>query len=352
MIPSKDNPFDESLRILVVQTAYLGDIILTTPLITALKEIFPRSYLALLTTPVGKEALQGMEEIDEIIDYDKKGKERGWRGLKNKVKKIREKNFDLALSPHRSFRTAFLLGLSKIPVLVGFEDASFSLVYHFRLPRKKELHEVERNLELLKPIAELPDNFQPRIKLPLPRDFSLEKFGIKKSSLLVGIAPGSVWRTKRWLSEYYARLSDLLKKELGAEVILLGNHSDQKVCQEIENLAQTSLLNLAGKTTIKELLGIISQLDLLVSNDSAPVHIASGYSVPVVVIYGPTVPEFGFTPYQTPHKIIEKALECRPCHHHGPRACPEGHFRCMKEIPPQEVFEAVVGLLKETHQLQ
>ncbi len=352
MIPSRDNPGDDQLRILVVQTAYLGDIILTTPLISALKQIFPFSHLAFLTTPIGKEALQGLEEIDEIMLYDKRGKEKGFKNLRKKIREIKEKNFNLAISPHRSFRTSFLLALSKIPVLVGFEEASLSFVYHFRLPRKKELHEVERNLELIKPIGELPEDFQPRIKLPGLRDFSLDKFGIKKDSLLVGIAPGSAWAGKRWLSEYYAQLSDLLSRELGAKVVLIGNDSDQKLGEEIESLAQNSLINLAGKTSIKELFGIISQLDLLVSNDSAPVHIASGYSVPVVVIYGPTVPAFGFTPYQTPHKIIEKALECRPCHHHGPRACPEGHFRCMKEISPQEVFEAVVGLLKETHQLQ
>jgi len=344
---AKDSITDEQSRILVVQTAFLGDIILTTPLLCALKQLFPKSHLALLTTPTGKQALEDLKEIDEIISYDKHHSERGIKNLLKKAKELRQKEFDFALSPHRSYRTALLLFLSKIPVLVGFEDASFSWIYHFRVQRDKSLHEVERNLSLLEPVAELPKNFEPKITLPNFNSLSLERFGIGEKKRLIGIFPGSAWQTKRWLADYYARLIDMIYQEGLGEVILLGSKADEPTCREIINQTSSSPLNLAGKTSIKDLFAIVSQLSLVISNDSAGVHIASGYSVPVVVIYGPTVPEFGFAPYKVPNRILQKELDCRPCHHHGPRSCPEGHFRCMKEILPEEVFKAVKDLLEE-----
>lgn len=339
---------EERIRILIVQTAFVGDIILTTPLISALKAIYPGSYLALLTTPAGKEALSGLKELDEIISYDKRKTEKGICGFFRKVKQIRKRKFDLALSPHRSFRTALILAFSGIPVLVGFKESSLRWIYHFRIPRQRELHEVERNLKLLDPVSDLPDGFDAKVKLPVPENFDLSKFGIKTfDNPLIGFAPGSAWETKRLPAEKYAQLAQMLIKELGAKILLLGDAQDQGVCEKIEKLAGVPLLNLCAKTTLPELMGIISKLDLLVSNDSAPVHIGSAFSIPSVVIFGPTVPEFGFGPYKNPHRIVQKQLACRPCHHHGPRKCPEGHFKCMMEIKAEEIFSSAKELLRE-----
>jgi len=349
MTKSRDSQFDDEIKILVVQTAYLGDIILTTPLLSALKVIFPKSHLTLLTIPVGKSALRGLKELDEIISYDKHNTEQGLSAFWKKVKELRAKHFDLAISPHRSFRTALMLGLSGIPVLVGFKNSGLPWIYHFRIPRNKSLHEVERNLKLLEPIGELPKDFQPRIKIPIPENFDLSKFGLDAETPKpwIGFAPGSVWETKRWPVERYAELGRRLSKKLNATVILLGAEADIELCNQIENRIgnSKSIINLAGKTGLKELFGIISQLKVLVANDSAPVHIASGFSIPTVVIFGPTVPEFGFSPWLTPHRIIQKNLPCRPCNRHGPKRCPEKHFKCMLGIEAEEVEKAVEELL-------
>jgi len=342
------NLTDDKIRILVVQTAFLGDIILTTPLLNALKTAFPDSHLALLTTPVGKEALSGSAELDEILSYDKNGADQGLRAFFQKVKELRGKSFGLGLSPHRSFRTALLLALSRIPVLVGFKGSALSRIYHFRMERPEELHEVERNLKLLLPVTALPENFSAQIKLPMPKDFEPARFGVKPGDKpLIGFAPGSAWETKRWPAEKYAELARLLSKKLNAKILLLGDDKDAELCSEIDKLSSISLLNLAGKTGLKQLFGIISKLDLLVSNDSAPVHIASAFSIPTVVIFGPTVPAFGFGPWKNPHRIIQRELPCRPCHHHGPRECPEEHFKCMMAITAEEVFSAANELLRE-----
>jgi len=341
-------PADDKIRILVVQTAFLGDIILTTPLLLALKTAYPESYLALLTTPAGKSALTGLPELNEIVSYDKNGSESGLPAFFRKVKEIRGKKFELALSAHRSYRSALLLALSGIPVLVGFEDASLPWIYHLRAKRRREEHEVLRNLSLLQPVVELPPNFEPRIKLPLPPNFSLEKFGIRREGRpLVGFAPGSAWPTKRWPAERYAELAEILSLELGAQIILLGDESDARVCAELLQKSKAGVVNLAGRTSLPELCGVISSLDALVSNDSAPVHVASAFSIPAVVVFGPTTPGFGFGPWRNPSRVMEKELACRPCHHHGPRECPEGHFRCMKDVAAREVADAVRQLLAE-----
>jgi len=346
-MPEKsDNRDFDPIRILVLQTAFLGDIILTIPLILALKTVYPNSHLALLTTPAGREALQELPELDEIISYDKKKTEKGLAGFFRKARELRAKKFDLAVSPHRSFRSAFLLYLASIPVLAGFADSAFPWVYHLRVKPRKRDHTVLRNLSLLEPIAELPENFEPRIKLPAPENFALEKFGLSlKQRPLIGFAPGSAWPTKRWPAQRFGELAKILEQELGAKIVLLGDNGDISLCSEVERLSGAGIKNLAGKTGLKDLFGLISNLDCLVSNDSAPVHIASGFSIPTVVIFGPTSPAFGFGPRQSPHRILEKELSCRPCHHHGPIKCPEGHFRCMKDISGKEAADAVKELL-------
>ena len=347
-MPEKsDQGIQDSIRILVVQTAFLGDIILTTPLLLALKTAYPESHLALLTTPVGKSALQGLPELDEIISYDKNGQERGLAAFFRKSREVRKKKFDLAVSAHRSFRSALLLAFSRIPILVGFEDASLHRVYHLRVKRDKHKHEVLRNLSLMDPVKELPKNFEPKLKLPLPKNFSLEKFGLNPARRpLIGFAPGSAWPTKRWPAEKFAELAKKLAAELGAKIAVLGDQADLEFCREVAKGGGSEVADLCGKTSTQELFGVISKLDALVTNDSAPVHIASAFSVPAVVIFGPTTPAFGFGPWQNPHQVIEKNISCRPCHHHGPVQCPEGHFKCMMDVGAEEVAAAVKILLE------
>jgi heptosyltransferase-2 len=347
-MPEKsDQPAQDKIRILVVQTAFLGDIILTTPLLLALKAAYPNAHLALLTTPIGKSALEGLPELDEIISYDKNGTERGLSAFFGKAKEIRQKKFDLALSAHRSFRSALLLAFSRIPILVGFEDASLHRIYHLRVKRKPSDHEVLRNLSLMDPVKEIPRGFEPKVQLPLPKNFSLEKFGVDRAGkTLVGFAPGSAWPTKQWPAERFAELARKLAKDLGAKIVLLGDKADLEVCREIEKGGGNAVDNFCGKTSIQELFGVVSKLDALVTNDSAPVHIASAFSIPAVVIFGPTTPAFGYGPWLNPHQIIEKEVACRPCHHHGPVKCPEGHFKCMLDVGAGEVAEAVMKLLK------
>ena len=408
-------------RILIIQTAFLGDVILCTPLIKATRKLFPQSFISFLLIPETKNVLENNPYLNEIIVFDKRGKERGLKNFFKMVAKIKKRNFDLAIIPHRHLRSALLSYLAKIPQRIGFNKSTGFFLLTQKVKYQKNLHEIDRNLHLLKPfipdiliqreeissltphpipptdfvslnsmnftsfnlpqgergLSKLPPplsaeggsasgrmgggkgegdyvillNFLATDKIPelfpSPQDFSyaqelLLNSGIKGNDKMVGIAPGSIWATKRWLPERFAEVSDLLIKEADARVIFLGSKEDEKLCLEIANLMQEKPVILAGKTNILQSAAIISKCKVILSNDSAPVHIASAMKKPVVAIFGSTIPEFGFAPYGQGHIIIEKKIECRPCGIHGKNKCPKKHFKCMTEITTLEVFEALL----------
>ncbi|MEK7851928.1 MAG: lipopolysaccharide heptosyltransferase II, partial [Deltaproteobacteria bacterium] len=321
-------------KILVVQTAFPGDIVLTTPLFKALKKRFPESKLTLLTTPSGDELLRDIKEIDSLITYDKKGKDRGMSGFAGLVGQLRDGRFDICFSPHRSYRTALLLYGAGIPVRVGFSGASLSFLYSRKIYRDPSRHEVERVLSLLEPFVTDISKADKAPYLELSPDVwkkvkeLFDEAGISSNDTVIAIAPGSVWATKRWTAEGYAALIDRLAERYDSRIVLIGSMSERGTGDEILAIAKYRAIDLIGKTTLRELIAVIDRCQLLIGNDSAPGHIASARMVPVVSIFGPTVPAFGYYPYGKDVVIVEKKLPCRPCHHHGPGRCPKGHFRC------------------------
>jgi heptosyltransferase-2 len=336
-------------RILVIQTAFLGDVILCTSLIKASKKLFPDSIISFLLIPETKNILENNPHLNEIIVYDKKGKDKGVKNFFKMVEKMKKRNFDLALIPHRYLRSALLAYFAKITKRIGFDKSTGSFLFTQKVTYQNNSHEVERNLSLLKNFAgDLLDK-TPEL-FPSSQDFSyaqelLEDSGVKDNDKIVGIAPGSIWATKRWLPERFAEISDRLIREVGAKVIFLGSKEDEKLCLEIADLMEEKPIILAGKTNILQSTAIISRCKVVLSGDSAPVHMASAMKTPVVAIFGSTIPEFGFVPYGEGHLIIEKKMDCRPCGIHGKNRCPKKHFRCMTEITTQEVFKALLTKL-------
>jgi heptosyltransferase-2 len=335
-------------RILIIQTAFLGDVILSTPLIKALRELFPDSFISFLLIPETKKVLENNPYLNEILVHDKRNK-KGPIHFVQMVNKIRAREFDLAVIPHRSFRSAVLAYFSNIPKRIGFENSAGSFLFSSKVSYLTNIHEVERNLSLFSNFDYHPNNVTPEL-FPSPDDYSyarklLHDSSIREEEKIVGIAPGSVWATKRWLPERFAEVADLLQQKAGVKVVFLGSEEDQKLCQGIADQMKTPSVILAGKTDILQSSAIISLCKVILSNDSAPVHVASAMKRPVVAIFGSTIPEFGFAPYGEGHVIIQKKMECRPCGIHGKRKCPQKHFKCMKEIATEEVYEAVVSRL-------
>lgn len=338
-------------RILIIQTAFLGDVILSTPLIKALRELFPDSFISFLLIPETKKVLENNPYLNEILVYDKRNK-KGPICFFRMVSRIRERKFDLAVIPHRSFRSALLSYLSRIPKRIGFDNSAGSFMFTSKVNYLTYIHEIERNLNLLSEFDYHPKNTRPEL-FPSPDDYIYaRKFrhdsDIREEEKIVGIAPGSVWATKRWLPERFAEVADLLQQKAGVKVVFLGSEEDRKLCQEIADQMKTPSVIFAGKTDILRSAAIISLCRVILSNDSAPVHVASAMKRPVVAIFGSTIPEFGFAPYGEGHIIIQKKMECRPCGIHGKRKCPQKHFKCMNEITTEEVYEAVVARLSSS----
>lgn len=337
-------------RILIIQTAFLGDVILCTPLVKKVREKHPESKIFFLAIPQTRELLRNNPYLDEIIVYDKKDKERSIFYYFDLVKKIKAKNFDLALVPHRSLRSAFLAYLARIPQRVGFDKSTGSFLFTKKIKYVQNQLETIRNLSLLETKSFSEDELLPEL-FPSEDDLKYVEnlfrvWGIKEDDGIGGIAPGSVWETKRWLPERFGEIADLLMENFKAKIIFLGGKDDEGLCLDISKNMRNKPFIAAGKATPLQSASLISRCKVILSNDTAPMHMAVAMRTPVVAIFGSTVPEFGFAPSGKNDVVIQKEVYCRPCGIHGKRKCPEKHFRCMKEIAVKEVLESVAQRLE------
>ena len=333
------------MNILIIHTAFIGDIVLSTALISKVKEKYPDSDIYYLTTPLGKEILKNNPKIKEIIVYDKKGKDKGFGAFISFVRKIRKLKIDVCLTPHRYLRSSILSCLSGASIRVGYDIASLSFVYNKKIKYDKTKHEVEK---LLSFVDDSPKRFElemyPSEKDKIKIDTILKNFSQNKKIILV--APGSKWFTKRWPEEYFKTLIQNLVKRDDLLIVITGGKEEK----EIELNLDSKVLDLRGEISLLELAELIKRAILVVSNDSAPIHITSAFpDTRIVGIFGPTVKEFGFFPWSKNSKVFEiKGLYCRPCAIHGGNSCPEKHFRCMREITPDlienEIYNYVAGI--------
>jgi len=338
-------------NVLVLQTSFLGDTLLTLPLIDTLRERFPIERLSLLCLPLGRELLQDHPAIDEILLYDKRGGDRGVAGLRRRAAALRAKGFTLAITPHKSFRSALLLFLAGIPTRVGFRESRGWFLFNRRARRDSARHDVERNLSILQALGLGPEECRRALDFPLDRsvqegvDRKLRALGIDEHDLVIGVNPGSVWPTKRWSPAGFASLIRMLRAGLDCRVVLFGGSDDAAVVEAIQNRCERAAISLVGHISLRELAAAISRCAVFVTNDSGPMHLAVARRIPVVAIFCATTPSLGFYPYTADAIVLEKDLACRPCASHGGRRCPLGTEDCIRQIGPQPVFEAVAKLL-------
>lgn len=339
-------------NVLVLQTSFLGDTVLTLPLICEVRRRFPVRKLSLLCLPPSRELLQDHPAIDEIIAYDKKDSDRGWQGLKRSAARLKERNFTLALTPHKSLRSALILYLAAVPRRVGFRESRGWFLFHQRATRDPRLHDVERNLSVLKPFGVPPEDCQRTIDLPVNPavqksvDKKFLALGVGADDSIVGINPGSVWATKRWSPAGFAELIRLVREKHGCRVLLFGGSDDAAVVEDVQRQCGHSAISLVGQIGLRELAAAISRCRLFVTNDSGPMHIAVARRVPTVAVFCATTPDLGFYPYTNEAIVVQRDLSCRPCASHGGRRCPLGTLDCIRQISPNAVMQAVDKLLR------
>ena len=330
------------MNILIIHTAFIGDIVLSTALVSKVKEKYPDSNIYYLTTTLGKEILKNNPKIKEIIVYDKRGKDKGFKAFISFIRKIRKLKIDVCLTPHRYLRSSILSLLSGASIRVGYDIASLAFVYNKKIKYDKTKHEVEKLLSFIDDNTKRYElEMYPSEKDKIKIDTLLKKLSNNKKIIL--IAPGSKWFTKKWPEEYFRILIQNLVKRDDLLIVITGGKEEK----EIELNLDSKVLDLRGEITLLELAELTKRAILVVSNDSAPIHITSAFpDTRIIGIFGPTVKEFGFFPWSQNSKVFEvNGLYCRPCAIHGGNFCPEKHFRCMREITPDLIENEIYNYI-------
>ena len=338
-------------NLLILQTSFLGDTVLTLPLITEARRLFPVGKLSLLCQPLSRELLQDHPAIDEIIVDDKKRQDRGFGGLRRKAELLAAKKFTLALTAHKSLRSALLLDLAGIPSRIGFRQSRGWFLFHQRVQRDPGRHDVERNLSLLTPFGVDAARCRRAIDLPISSmvqtevDRKFRALGISANKPIVGVNPGSVWPTKRWSRQGFSELIRSLGRKRDCQIVLFGGAEDAEVVREVLAGCGTAAISLVGEISMRELPAAIRRCRVFVTNDSGPMHIAVAERVPTVAVFCATTAALGFYPFSRNAIVVEKNLSCRPCTSHGGRRCPLGSEACIRLVDPATVLQAVEKLL-------
>jgi len=326
---------------LVIQTAFLGDVVLTTPLLETLAR--RHGPVDVVTTPAAAALLETHPAVRHVVPYDKRRADRGIRGLLRLARRLRAEHYQIAYLPHRSARSALLAWLAGIPRRVGFRSG-WPVLYTGVRTRPAAGHEIDRLLAL----ADAPPHHQVAPSLGITSaDVAAAETVLREIASdgpYVALAPGAIWGTKRWPG--YVALAQQLAPR--AAVIAVGGPDDVRLGDEIVAAARDAggrAINACGRLGLREAAALIGRATVLVTNDSAPLHLAAAVGTPVVAIFGPTIPAFGFGPRGPRDVVVEhRAMPCRPCSSHGPQVCPLRHHRCMIEIR----VEAVIHAIEET----
>lgn len=323
-------------KILLIQTAFTGDVVLATPVLEKMHRVFPDAQIDFLLRKGNEGLLKDHPFVNEILVFDKKQDK-----LKNLWKllwKIRRKKYDLVVNMHRFGSSGILTAFSRAKEKVGFDKNPMSSFFTRKVVHEigTGKHEVRRNLGLVENYA---DDGSTRPKLyPSAADYRLVSY-FKSIGPYVCMAPTSVWFTKQWPAEKWVELIRLIPGKY--HVYLLGAPSDGKVCEDILRQAgRENTANLAGQLTFLQSAALMENAAMNYVNDSAPMHFASAMNAPVTAIYCSTIPAFGFGPLSDQSRVVETeiALNCRPCGLHGHAACPEVHFKCALTIDVKKVM--------------
>jgi len=340
----------EGEKILVIQTAFLGDAVLTLPMIRKLKELNGKASIDVLCVPATKEIFQLSQHINEIIVIDKTGLHKSLFSFLKFTRQIRAKGYDRIYSPHRSFRSSLLVLQSGVKETYGFSNSSLFHVYKYLTEYIPGHHEVQRNLDLIGyDYSEKGWRVLPEIKIPESAEIVAKDF-LKSNNIdsnFAAVAPGSIWNTKKYPLEYYEQVIQFLIAR-GFKVIIIGGKEEKDIGKLLETKFNGNLISSAGNMTITESIALLKSSKILINNDSAPTHFGVCADIPVLTLYCSTVPDFGFYPYNNKSRWLSYAeLECKPCGIHGYFTCPLKHFLCGYKLEVKSVISVIKEILDD-----
>lgn len=341
-------------RILILRNDRIGDVLLSTPVIKALRQKFPQAYISMLVAPVARDIVEGNPYLDEVIIYDKDIKHKKWMRTLKFAAKLKKKKFDLAVNLHPTNRTNILIFLAGIPVRLGYNRKLGFLLTHRKEHLKQEglKHEAEYNFDLLKVLGvtgDPSDLFMPiKTDSDLYADELFRREGIKSSDNLLAINPGASCPSKVWPVERFAQVAEKLAARYGFKILILSGPKDMALANKISLHygAKGKIINLAGKTSLSQMASIIKRCTLFISNDSGPVHMASALGTPVISIFGRNQPGLSpkrWGPLGKADKYIHKEeAACIQCLAHN---CKK-QYACLKAISVEDVICVAQSILK------
>ncbi len=337
--------------ILVVRFSSLGDVLLTTPVLRAIRAHWPQAHLAFLTRERFAPLLEGNPHLDELIRLPEGATA---RELAARCRELARRRWTILADLHRSLRSSLVRKL--VP-------AQYKLVYSKLITKRTLL------------IYGRMDRYGPH-PLAVPERYArpLERFGVRLDQLpaelhlsdqdhapvaaaiasrwpdtpenFLTVAPGAAWPIKRWPAERFAVAAGELSARHSLKVLVLGGAQDAEVCRTVAERLGASALDLAGQLTIRQSAAAVERSRLLLTNDTGLMHVATAVRTPVTAVFGPTVRQLGYFPYRSAARVVEHpGLWCRPCTHNGRSRCPLGHFRCLRELGPSAVITAAEELL-------
>ncbi len=334
-------------KILVIQTAFIGDAILMTALVEALAYYYPEADIDILINQNNQSLFTDHPKISKVWAWNKK--QQKYKNLRTLIRQVRMEQYDVVLNCHRYASSGIVTALSGAKLRIGFRKNPFSFTYTHRLPHqmKAGIHEVDRNLLLLSPLVpgEVSQQFRKPFLYPTAKDY--DKVKVYQQQPYICITPASVWFTKQFPVSQWKKLMEQLSFD--GNIYLLGGADDMAVCEALAEQSE-KVINLAGKLSLLQSAALMQQAVLSFVNDSAPMHLASAVNGPVCAVYCSTVADFGFYPLSDVAAVVEvkENLRCRPCGFHGHRACPEGHFRCARDIQTSQLLEVWQRVLSES----
>jgi heptosyltransferase-2 len=337
-------------RVLVIRLDRLGDVVLSTPVLSALRQHFPHAHIAMMVRPPCVDVVEGHPAVNGVVAYDKAGAQRSAPATAAFARRLRGEDFDTALVLHPSNRSHWIPWLAGIPVRVGYDRKCGWLLTH-RVPHRKQegaQHEAAYALDLLRVFGIEPP--PPRPSIPVHEaavrqvQALLEAAAVPPSAPLVAVHPSASCISKRWMPERFAAVADRLQAEHGVTICLIAGPEDAPIARQVAQAAQRPIVDLAGRLSVAQLAALLRRCRLLVSNDSGPVHVAAAVGTPVVDLFGRN--QRGLSPARwgplgPGHVVLHKEVGCVTCLAHN---C-DINFLCLTEISVEEVYEAAAGIL-------
>jgi len=349
--PTRPLSIPDQARILVRANNWIGDVVMATPALRAIRTAFPNARVSVLAKPWVLPLLSHHPAVDRLLRYDASGRHRGVSGLIRLTADLRREHFHAAILFQRAFEAAFISFGARIPVRAGLGSDGRSPFLTHRVPSNREimrLHRVRHNLAVLARLG-VPDA---GTHLDLPVGFpalaraerALVAAGIPLDRLCVGLNPGAAFGSaKRWKPDRFAAVALRLLREYGARGLIFGSASEKELAEEVcGRVPEARLVNLAGATSLEEAVALIGLCGLFVTNDSGLMHVAAALDVPLVSVFGPTDPSTT-SPWCTRHRLLRREdVPCSPCMQ---RTCKEGHHLYMDLISTDDVFTAACELV-------